>query len=387
MLVLRAFWIFNGGSLMANKRTKIEDLKIGMVLGEPIVINNHILQNTGEALTEEMLKQVRNYGKLLSINIFYEEEKPAKTAKEPDDSELAELSFSKRKVEDYTVEEKKVVIEKYVGTVSYVKNVFDIASQFSTISAKDVMSMAANTIDGLLDNYSLVHVMKNLRGRDDYTYQHSVNVGILAGIIGRWLKMEEQRVNTLVLAGLMHDIGKAKIPPEIVNKPGKLTAPEFEIMKRHTVEGYQILHNLDGLAPEVALAALQHHERVDGSGYPLGKAAEEINDFSKIIAVADTYDAVTTDRVYQPKRPPLAVMEILDDEMFKKMDARSCLSMLVQIRDSLQGKRVVLRNGESGTIVFVGKHGADELIVKTDNGKAINIGKKNYQKEIAKYIG
>jgi HD-GYP domain-containing protein (c-di-GMP phosphodiesterase class II) len=144
---------------------------------------------------------------------------------------------------------------------------------------------------------------------------------------------------------------------------------------------------LDGLTEDVRLAAMQHHERMDGSGYPLGLNAESLQDFSKIIAVADTYDAVTTDRSYQPKRSQLAVMEILDNEMSKKMDTRSCLSMLLQIHDSLQSKRVVLKNGESGTIVFVGKHGTDDLIVKTDAGRSINIGKSNYQREIVKYIG
>jgi putative nucleotidyltransferase with HDIG domain len=374
---------------MTTKRIRVEDLKPGMLLAEPVVIGNNIIQNGGENLTKEVYEQIVNYGKLFTVNIYAEEEKKsvAAPAKEDESLSFGGFSFGKRAIEDYSVAEKKVVIEKYVGTVSYIKNVFTMAGQFNSVSAQDVMEMARTTMNGLLDNYTLVHVMKNLRGRDDYTYQHSVNVGILAGIIGRWLKMDEDRVNVLVLAGIMHDIGKAKIPPEIINKPDKLSPAEFEIMKQHTVEGYKILSVIRELPEEVSLAALQHHERIDGSGYPFGANAESINDFSKIIAVADTYDAVTTDRVYQPKRPPLAVMEILDSEMFKKMDARSCLSMLIQIRDSLQGKRVVLRSGESATIVFVGKHGTDDLIVKTDSGKAINIGKNNYHKEITKYIG
>ncbi|MDR3348174.1 MAG: HD-GYP domain-containing protein [Acidaminococcales bacterium] len=371
---------------MGIKRVTVDSLKVGMMLAEPIVIRNNIIQNSEEPLSADALRQVRDYGKLFSLSILFPDNDKQSDVSAKDD-DISDFSFGKRNIEDYTTEEKKVVIEKYVGTVSYVKNVFDIANQFNTISLDDVMSMAKSTVDGLLDNYSLVHVMKNLRGRDDYTYQHSVNVGVLAGIIGRWLKMDEIQIDTLVLAGMMHDIGKAKIPKEIVNKPGKLDAAEFELMKQHTVEGYKILTNVDGIPEDVRLSALQHHERIDGSGYPLGLKAESIRDFSKIIAVADTYDAVTTDRVYQPKRPPLAVMEILDDEMFKKMDARSCLSMLVQIRDSLQGKRVVLKNGESGTIVFVGKHGTDDLVVRTDKGRSINIGKSNYHKEISKYLG
>lgn len=372
---------------MATKRVMIEDLQPGMLLAEPVVIRNHVIQNSGEYLSENALKQIVSYGKLFTVCIFVEDDTDSSQNEVKDADNFETLSFGKRKIEEYTVEEKKVVVEKYFGTVSYVKNVFDIARQFNTIPMQDLMDSTKDTINNLLDNYTLVHVVKNLRGTDDYTYQHSVNVGILAGIIGRWMKMDNESLQTLVLAGIMHDIGKAKIPDVILNKPGKLTASEFEIMKQHTVEGYKMLSTIPETPEAVVMSALQHHERIDGSGYPLGITAERIHDFSKIIAVADTYDAVTTDRVYQPKRSPLAVMEILDDEMFKKIDARSSLSMLMQIRDSLQDKKVVLKNGEMATIIFVGKHGTDELVVKTEKGQVINIGMKNYNKEILKYIG
>ena len=368
---------------MATKRTMIEDLQPGMILAEPVVIRNHVIQNSGEALTPEALNQITNYGKLFTINVEIPEEIPQ--AQEPVKEE--EFSFSKKKIEDYTQEEKKVVVETYVSTVSYVKNVFDIAQQFNTVPLDDLMASTKNTVSGLLENYSLVHVVKNLRGTDDYTYQHSVNVGILSGIIGRWLKMDDVELNKLVLAGMLHDIGKSKIPNAILNKPGKLTQNEFEIMKQHTVEGYKILRTIKDLPEKVKLPALQHHERIDGSGYPFGLTNERLHDFSKIIAVADTYDAVTTDRVYQQKRSPLAVMEILDDEMFKKMDARSSLSMFMQIRDSLQDKNVVLRSGEKAKIIFVGKHGSNDLVVKTESGRVVNIGMNNYRHEISKYLG
>ena len=378
---------------MATRRMLIEDLEPGMLLAEPVVVRNHVIQNSGELLTEEALKQVVTYGKLFTVSVFVpgspeddEEEESTKPGKKESET-FDDFAFGKRKLEDYTTEEKKVVVEKYVGTVSYVKNVFDMAYQFGTVSMTDMMSITKSTVDGLMENYALVHVVKNLRGKDDYTYQHSVNVGILAGIIGRWLKMDEERLNTLVLAGMMHDIGKSKIPLEILNKPGKLTTEEFEIMKRHTVEGYKILSTIKGIKEELLLVALQHHERIDGSGYPFGLTGNKIHDFARIIVVADTYDAVTTDRIYQPKRSPLAVMEILDDEMFRKMDARSSLSLLMQVRESLQDKRVVLKDGEEATIIFVGKHGTDDLVVKTDSGQIINVGMKNYDREISKYIG
>ena len=370
---------------MTTKRIMIEDLQPGMILAEPVVIRNHVIQNSGEALTPEALNQITNYGKLFTINIEIPEEVPQ--SQDQDHGEEEEFSFSKKKIEDYTQEEKKVVVETYVSTVSYVKNVFDIAQKFNTLPLDDLMASTKNTVSGLLENYSLVHVVKNLRGTDDYTYQHSVNVGILSGIIGRWLKMDDVELNKLVLAGMLHDIGKSKIPNEILNKPGKLTQDEFTVMKQHTVEGYKILNTIKDLPDDVKLPALQHHERIDGSGYPMGLTHERLHDFSKIIAVADTYDAVTTDRVYQPKRPPLAVMEILDDEMFKKMDARSCLSMFMQIRDSLQDKNVELRNGEKAKIIFVGKHGSNDLVVKTESGRVINIGMNNYRREITKYLG
>ncbi len=390
---------------MPTKRLMIDELKDGMILAEPVVVGAHIVQDKGELLTSKTLEQLKTDTKVLSVNIYipdssiisvdtikeqllreHAKAEPEQKSKS-EDTDLSDFSFGKRKVEDYSYEEKKVVVEKYVGTVSYVKNVFDMATQFNDINIDDVMTVAKDSIDNLMDNYMLVHAVKNLRGSDDYTYQHSINVGILSGIIGRWLKMDEEQIPILVLSGIMHDIGKSQIPLSILNKPDKLTPQEFEIMKQHTVIGYKILKTIKNVPEQVPLVALEHHERIDGSGYPKGVTAEKIHDFSKIIAVADTYDAVTTDRVYQPKRAPMAVMEILDNEMFSKMDARSCLSMLVQIRDSLENKRVILKNGDSATIVFVGKHGSDELVVKTDSGKTINIGKTNYHREISKYIG
>ncbi len=378
---------------MATKRLMVEELKAGMLLAEPLVIRNHVILNSGELLTKDALDQLINYGELFTVNVFLFDEDQVdfeETKNEMGDGledKITDFPLATRTLDDYSKEEKKVVVEKYVGTVSYVKNVFDVARQFQTASFEDMMETTKDTIEGLLENYTLVHAVKNLRGSDDYTYQHSVNVGILAGMIGRWLKMDKDRIQMLVMSGIMNDIGKSQIPLEILNKPGKLTPDEFEIMKKHTVYGYEILRKVKDIPKEVALAALQHHERIDGSGYPLQLTSERITDFGKIIAVADTYDAVTTDRVYQPRRAPLAVMEILDDEMFKKMDARSCLSMLVQIRDSLTDKQVVLKNGEKATIVFVGKHGTDELVVKTEEGRFINIGKSNYGREIAKYMG
>lgn len=371
---------------MATKRLMVDELKPGMLLAEPVVIRNHVILNSGELLTEEAMRQIKVYGEIFTVSVFLFDDSD-KEADVGEEDKLVDMPLATRKLEDYTAEEKKVVVEKYVNTVSYVRNVFNVARQFKSISFEQMMDTTKDTIEDLMENYTLVHVVKNLRGGDDYTYQHSINVGILSGIIGRWLKMDESRIQMLVLAGIMHDMGKSQIPLNILNKPGKLTAEEFEVMKMHTVYGYEMLSKIKGVPEEVTMACLQHHERIDGSGYPLGLTAEKIKDFSKIIAVADTYDAVTTDRVYQPKRAPMAVMEILDDEMFKKMDARSCLSMLVQIRDSLVGKQVVLKSGEKGTIVFVGKHGTDDLVVKTTDGKFVNVGKRNYKREIAKYIG
>jgi len=150
-----------------------------------------------------------------------------------------------------------------------------------------------------------------LRGFDEYTYTHSINVSILAVLLGKHLGLDKPTLLKLGLAGMYHDVGKARIPESILNKPGKLTPAEFQAMKAHPLEGYNVMKGQADLDPEILRAVVEHHERHDGSGYPRGVRGEDISRFSRIISVVDVYDALTSRRVYKGAMAPAKALGMM----------------------------------------------------------------------------
>jgi len=150
-----------------------------------------------------------------------------------------------------------------------------------------------------------------LRGFDEYTYTHSINVSILSVLLGKHQGLDKTTLLNLGLAGLLHDVGKAKIDGDILNKPGKLTESEFQAMKAHPLEGFNILKDQVGLDPEILRAVVEHHERYDGSGYPQGLKWTAIDRFSRIVSVVDVYDALTSRRVYKNAMAPAKALSLM----------------------------------------------------------------------------
>lgn len=136
---------------------------------------------------------------------------------------------------------------------------------------------------------------------DSYTYTHSINVALLSRLIGKWMKYGKNMQDSLMFAGLLHDIGKMKIDKNVLNKPDKLTDQEFEKIKQHSVYSYELLQLNKDIPLDVKVGILMHHERMDGSGYPYGVCNENINDIAKVLAIADSYDAMISERPYQKK--------------------------------------------------------------------------------------
>ncbi|MDF2590358.1 MAG: metal dependent phosphohydrolase [Anaerocolumna sp.] len=175
----------------------------------------------------------------------------------------------------------------------------------------EMMPVISEIVDNIISKDNIVLNMNQLRGHHEYTYLHCVNVGILSVSIGIKLGLTRERLLNLGTAGILHDIGKKYIPLEILDKPWKLDYEEFETIKKHPTFGYEMLTDLHEIAKEAKLGVLQHHERYDGSGYPKGLKAHEISLFGRILAVADTYDAMTSDRAYRNAFLPSEAVEYL----------------------------------------------------------------------------
>jgi putative nucleotidyltransferase with HDIG domain len=256
--------------------------------------------------------------------------------------------------------------KKFDAASDGIKDIFKLAIETGQIDDEQVMSNFNPLVDNFKQEKDVVSLLLTLNNKDDYTYQHSVQVGILSYYISKWMGSTEDAALLAGKAGYLHDIGKSNINITILNKPARLTVDEYEEMKKHTIYGYQIITK-SMKQPELALAALQHHERLDGTGYPLKIKADKLHPLSKIIAVADTYSAMISTRVYQKERDMLHVLKELHRVSFTELDPEVCLIFIRNMLPHFIGKNVSLNNGEVGRIIMTNPTDFFRPLIKMDN--------------------
>lgn len=254
--------------------------------------------------------------------------------------------------------------EKYIEKVDEITHVIKAIGRGGSINIQEINQISRHIIrdfDTLSDVLNYLHLVRPL---DDYTYSHSLNVSLMAIIIGKWMRMSEAEVDELATAGLLHDIGKTKVPEALLEKPGKLTEEEFEEVKKHTILGYIMLENVKDASANIRYSVLMHHEKIDGSGYPFGAFDCEIPLFSKIIAIADIYDAMTSNRAYRSKMCPFEVVRNFEQQTFGKLDTEVLTVFLRNIVNSYLGDYVELNTGEICEVVFINPNRIWQPIVR-----------------------
>lgn len=247
------------------------------------------------------------------------------------------------------------------------ESVFETVSRTGAVPIDEIKQDILPAISRAAQIPHIYHLFYELKAKDEYTYRHTICVGIIATLIGKWLKLENEDLFDLTLGATLHDIGKAKIPAKILNKPGTLTQDEYQMMKQHTVYGYQLLSNIPEINERAALIALQHHEREDGRGYPFQLKSGKISRLAKIVAIADVYHAMSSSRVYHQAEPFHIVISQMQNDVFGKFDPEIMLVFLFRIMDSLVGRRVLLSNGEEGTIIMVDPYEPLRALVRSED--------------------
>ena len=211
----------------------------------------------------------------------------------------------------------------------------------------------------------LMNTLQLLREYDDTMYIHSISVALIAHTIASQQSITEEELRNLVFACIFHDIGKAQIPASILYKPGRLTEEEFAFVKEHTQMGFDILSQAR-FPQDIQSAALLHHERCDGSGYPYAFTSEKIPFLSKVIAIADVYDAMTARRSYRKEICSFDVIEEFENSGYQKFDVTLLLPFLTSIAQSHLNNKVRLSNSLIGTIVMINKHKLSKPVVNID---------------------
>lgn len=253
---------------------------------------------------------------------------------------------------------------QYKENIEIVKNVLHDISMGRSIDLKTVSQVSDTIVARIDENRDIISCINQIGNADEYTYTHSINVSLLCMLIGKWMKYDGKKIKQIVQAGLLHDIGKASISPLILNKPDILTSEEFDEIKKHPVHGYRILEKMPGVPESVRIGVLMHHEREDGSGYPMGIRGGMIHDFAKIIAVADIYDAMTSNRKYREKDSPFEVFEMMENRAFGLLDPRVLSAFLTNISAYYIGDFVRLSTGDIGEIVYINSRHISQPVVK-----------------------
>jgi HD-GYP domain-containing protein (c-di-GMP phosphodiesterase class II) len=192
----------------------------------------------------------------------------------------------------------------FTEAVGRTKHVLGGVENGKPVELEQAKMLIARLITSVKSNESVLRLLCVLKDYDEYTYTHSLNVASMGVLFGNHMGLSDNQLELIGLSGLLHDVGKCLLPKDIVNKPSRLTNEEFEVMKTHTVLGWEYIKDQPGIPIPAALGVLEHHERLDGSGYPRSLRGSSIAGVSRILSVLDVYDALTSDRVYRTRMSP-----------------------------------------------------------------------------------
>lgn len=232
-----------------------------------------------------------------------------------------------------------------------VVSMFQEARMGKTVDAATAQSLVEEISDSVSRNASALISLARLKTADDYTYMHSVAVCAMMIALARQLGLDDVQTRSAGLAGLLHDLGKARMPMEVLNKPGKLTDAEFAIIKSHPVEGHRLLLAMGNVDPIALDVCLNHHEKVDGSGYPKGLKDAEISLFAKMGAVCDVYDAITSNRPYKAGWDPAESMRKMAEWASGHFDQRVFQAFVKSLGIYPTGSLVRLDSGRLGVVI------------------------------------
>ena len=264
---------------------------------------------------------------------------------------------------------------------SFETNVVELKSQLNDIVEKNapiqVDSMLESTMSLLSsqsNSFGVFDMLHNMRQFDDLTYAHSMNVALICNVFAQWLNLSPEEVKLATACGMLHDIGKLKIDDSIIKKPGKLTDEEYKIIKSHAAEGYKILQH-QNINEHIKNCALMHHEKCDGSGYPLKLTGEKIDGYAKMVAIADVYDAMTSARVYRGALCPFTVIEMFEEEGLHKYDIVFIMTFLENVINTYIDNRVLLSDGRTGTIKWIDKQNLSKPMIQLADQSFLELAK------------
>lgn len=344
------------------KKQNINDIKIGMIIGEDLYNSFDVMIiASGTIITKQVLNTIDK------LDLF----------------EIAILEKEEEGNKKFVIVEDKVQ-KTYESTVESFRKLFDGAKIGEQILAEEVSEILTPMLDEVKTNPQLAKKLWQIEACDEYTYDHSVTVSMASALLGKWMGFNDAAINEIATAGLLHDIGKCNIPDEILKKPDRLTEEEFKVMKTHSTLGYLLLKNNKTFTDNILQGVYQHHEKYDGKGYPNKLVGENIHLYGRLIAIADVYSAMTSNRIYRKKMSPFLVAKLILDYSFGYLDPTAVNVFLTNISNFYIGSIVKLNDNRIGEIILINKTNPYRPLVKIED-EYVDLA-KNYDLEIDSLI-
>lgn len=344
---------------MDKEIRNIEDCVPGLIVAEDIFKHSTLIMPKNSPISDETIARLKAFG-VERVAVYVPTGHQKQVAEQPP-----------------VPEPHREFKHQYRENVDRIKTVLHDLAAGRELELEQMEVVFDSAYTQVVENYHLIESINAMRKADAYLYTHGLNVSLYGGLIARWMGLSEEKVREVIQAGVLHDIGKAKIPPEILNKRGPLSPEEMEQIKKHTALGYSLVKTYQDLSEAVKEAILMHHERVNGSGYPLGITGEYLSIYTKIIMVADVYDALTSERVYKKRITPFDTFLELEKMGYDHFDPQVMLVFLNNIASYYTGAKVRLNTGETGEIACILPQNISKplIIVK---GKCIDLSRERH---------
>lgn len=317
----------------------IDRLKEDEILGKSILTSEgHVLLRVGVKLTSNYIN------KLKDIGVFY-------------------VYVEDERLDDVHVEDERLSELKQL-TIKSMSNVMKSVHNCNGKQLKESLATVKEMIDYIIDVGDVNKSLYDIKTFDNYTYVHSLDTCIMATFLGMNSRLNEWDLKELGVGAILHDVGKMEIPIKILNKEGKLTDEEYDEIKKHTIYGGEILKKNVSIPSSIIKIVEQHHERIDGRGYPHGLSGKQISKFAKIVCICDVYDAVSNDRCYRKKFSPNDAYELILAGSGISFDEETVRNFRNTFSIYPLGCCVRLSNGEEGYVINQNKGFPDRPIVR-----------------------
>ena len=341
----------------------------GMKLGKKIYSDEGIVLLAEEVeLTETLIRKLAQNG----INYLYIQDPKTEGIETPDllneETQKQALSTIRNVFRDYIDQPGR----RNVGMYPYI--------------GRNVRNVMQSVLDDLMRNKDAMIMLMNLHTVDHYLYMHSLNVCVYSTLLGIAHGYNTDELFTLGVGALLHDVGKTQISMQVLLKPGKLSDAEYEEMKRHTERGFYLLKDEPNISLIAAHCAFQHHERMNGTGYPRGLKGEEIHDYAKWIGIVDSFDAMTTNRVYKQAMLPHQAVESLFSGSGTLYDTEKLCVFRDKVAIYPVGMTVQLSTGETAVVVDINSASMQRPVVRVVANEAGEELKAPYDLDLSKQL-